>query len=230
MTLVRQLGAAAASLGLLLGACVSPLPAAAPLEATAVPVSGSGGASASRQIRGVVATETVRTVPATRAPLFDRDAPVPTPLPAQPTAFAAPVGPPLSPPQPTLVPPARPQLDPASQAAADANVATVVAVQAKASATAAGLPTLEIIMKDLAFAPQTLTVKPGTIVIWKNLDRVQHQVQGGEFDSGRIGAGSYWAATLGKPGRFAFVCSFHPTMRAEIEVSADDTKPIQLST
>jgi plastocyanin len=80
-------------------------------------------------------------------------------------------------------------------------------------------------MQDLAFSPATLTVRPGTNVIWRNLDRVQHQVQGGEFDSGPVPSGRYWATLLEKPGRYAFICSFHPTMRAEITVSPDPTRP-----
>ena len=71
-------------------------------------------------------------------------------------------------------------------------------------------------------------LKPGTTIVWRNQDRVQHHVTGGEFDSGRIHGGSQWAQVIGRPGLYQFLCSFHPTMRAEITVSTDDTRPLHL--
>jgi plastocyanin len=226
MTRVKQVGAVVACLTVALAGCLPTVPAGTQAQATAVSAVASTSESASRQIQGVLATETVRSIPPTRAPLFAAEAPPATPFPSQQTAISTP----LAPSQTVAAPPARPPLTSNSQAAANASGATAVAQIAQATATASGLPTQEIVMRDVAFAPSTLTVKPGTIVIWKNMDRVQHQVQGGEFDSGRIQAGSYWAATMSKAGRYAFICSFHPTMRAEINVSPDDTKPVQLST
>lgn len=201
-----------------LAACSVPLPASAPAENTPIPQAGE-----IRQVRGVVPSPTVPTS-APRTESLAPGAPLPTPL----SATATPVAPDVS----TLdAPPAGRtgvQLDGPSAAAATASAATAVARVQRAAATAAALPTREIIMQDLAFSPATMTVRAGTKVVWLNRDRVMHQVQGGKFDSGHMPAGQYWASLMETPGRHAFVCSFHPTMRAEIIVTPDDSRPIHL--
>ncbi|HET7767337.1 MAG TPA: cupredoxin domain-containing protein, partial [Chloroflexota bacterium] len=126
----------------------------------------------------------------------------------------------------TLAP--RAPLDAASQAALDALTGTATAQAVATQATAQALPAQEIVMRDLTFTPAALTVKPGTTIVWRNQDRVQHQVTGGEFDSGRIQGGGQWAQVIGRPGLYQFLCSLHPTMRAEVTVSTDDTRPLHL--
>jgi plastocyanin len=204
----------------MLGAsCTVVLPASAPAEATPLPLS----AGEIRQVRGVVPSPTVP-VSAARQESLPSGAPPPTPLPAT----AAPLAPDLP---PLPLPPrgqSDVQLNNPSTAAATANAATAVASIASQNATAAASPIREISIQDLAFSPATLTVVPGTRVIWRNRDPMMHQVRGGDFDSGRMQAGQYWASVLEKPGRYTFVCAFHPTMRAEITVSPDDSRPIHL--
>jgi len=201
-----------------LAACTVPLPVADRAQATAAP----SGPGASSQIRAALPVATVPIAPVATQPL-PPDAPLPTPY----GATVTPVAPAL-PALPTLAPPPRSELAPNSIPAATAIAATAIARAASATGTAAALPVQEIQMREMAFAPATLTVKPGTRVIWRNLDRVMHHVQGGEFDSGHLASGHYWAALLERSGRYAFICSFHPTMRAEITVSDDATRPVHL--
>ncbi|MGI8423880.1 MAG: cupredoxin domain-containing protein [Chloroflexota bacterium] len=214
-TRLSRLGALTA---LIFAACAGPL--AAPAEN--VRPATQGAVAEARQIRPITPTET-----AVRAVLL------PSPAPASTAPISTPLAPtvsPIAPALPTLTLPPRPPLDPASQAAFNALQATAAAQATSVAATAQALPAQEITMKDLSFAPATLTVKPGTTIVWRNVDRVQHQVQGGEFDSGRIHSAGYWASVIGIPGLYQFTCSFHPTMRAEVTVSPDDTRPVHLGT
>ena len=206
-------------------ACAVPLPASQQAAATPAPL-GPGG---STFVRGEVPTATP--LPAAPTAVLPPDAPPPTP-------FAVGTGAPLRPEATPLAPlipafsagaPAPPAtLDAGSQPAATAIVGTAVAQASRTSATAIARPSQQITIKDLAFQPGGLTVPPGTTVIWRNTDRVTHQVKGGEFDSGRMAAGTTWASVMERPGRFAFICSFHPNMRAEINVSPDTSRPIHM--
>ena len=205
------------ALALTLAACAVPFTAPEPAAQGALAGAGTGQ---SRQIKAVAATETAPRAAVVLTPTAEFGAPPPTPLAATAT--------PLPPPLPTLTLPPRPPLDAASQAALDAVKGTATARAASAIGTAAALPPREIRIKDLAFTPAGLTVPPGTTVVWRNQDQVLHQVRGGEFDSGRIQSGGYWASIVSRPGVYQFLCSFHPTMRAEITVTNDDSRPIHL--
>ncbi|HXI15243.1 MAG TPA: cupredoxin domain-containing protein [Chloroflexota bacterium] len=201
-----------------LAACTVPLPVADRTQATQAP----GGPGASSQILAGLPVATIPVAPVATQTL-PPDAPLPTPF----LATVTPVAPTL-PALPTLPPPPRSELAPNSIPAATAIMATAIARAASATGTAAALPAQEIQMREMAFTPATLTVKPGTRVIWRNLDRVMHHVQGGEFDSGHLASGHYWAALLERPGRYAFICSLHPTMRADVTVSEDTSRPVHL--
>lgn len=192
----------------------------APNTAAPIGATGNGAApqGASRRIEPVVPTATVRPQ---AAPVPEAGAPLPTPMAAAVTPVL-----PEPPALPTLTLPPRRELDGASQAAGAAIAATAAVRVANATATALARPAQEVRIQDLAFQPAILTVAPGTTVVWRNADRVMHQVQGGEFDSGHLPAGQAWAMVMNRPGRYAFLCAFHPTMRAEITVSTDDTRPL----
>ena len=203
---------------LVLAACAAPV--SAPPESARASAQAPGGASQARQVLPIAATETAARLALVPTPTPESGAPLVTPL--------APTVSPIAPALPTLTLAPRPQLDAGSQAALPAVLATATAQAANALATAQALPAQEITIRDLAFTPANVTVKPGTTIVWRNFDRVQHQVKGGEFDSGRIQAAGQWAQIIGRPGLYQFVCSFHPSMRAEVTVSPDDTRPLHL--
>jgi plastocyanin len=56
--------------------------------------------------------------------------------------------------------------------------------------------------------------------VWVNKDLVPHTAtsKAGEFDSQVIPAGKSWRFTTRKKGEFAYVCTFHPTMTATLQV------------
>jgi plastocyanin len=73
---------------------------------------------------------------------------------------------------------------------------------------------------NFAFAPTTLAVGPGRVVV-TNADGVAHTVtadDGHSFDTGSIDAGSARAITVAKPGRYAYHCEIHPNMHGTLVV------------
>lgn len=77
----------------------------------------------------------------------------------------------------------------------------------------------EVVIEGLKFAPATLEVKRGDKVVWRNKDVVPHTVTAaGAFDSGNIAAGQSWSHAMSQAGRFDYVCTYHPGMKATIVV------------
>jgi plastocyanin len=75
-------------------------------------------------------------------------------------------------------------------------------------------------MKDLAFAPATLTVKRGSEVVFENLDTAPHTVTAetpGGVDSGTLSTGRSFRLVVDQP--LDYVCSIHPSMTGKILLS-----------
>jgi plastocyanin len=72
----------------------------------------------------------------------------------------------------------------------------------------------------MRFQPQTLTVSSGDTIVWVNKDLVPHTAtsKAGGFDSKTIQADESWTYTAGTKGEFAYICAFHPAMKATLRV------------
>ena len=93
----------------------------------------------------------------------------------------------------------------------------LVAACALPAAAAGATHTVKI--EGMQYLPATLTVKRGDKVVWQNTDVVPHTATAkGAFDSGPIAAGRSGSRTMGKAGRFDYVCTFHPGMKAVVVV------------
>jgi plastocyanin len=70
------------------------------------------------------------------------------------------------------------------------------------------------------FQPESLTIKAGDTVLWVNKDVIPHTATSQErgFDSGTIASGASWKRTFTKKGDVAYICTFHPTMKAQLSV------------
>jgi predicted lipoprotein with Yx(FWY)xxD motif/plastocyanin len=66
-------------------------------------------------------------------------------------------------------------------------------------------------ISNSAFEPKTLTVAPGTTVVWKNPDSMAHTVtaDNGAFDSGNMNQGDGFKFTFTQPGTYAYYCRYH---------------------
>jgi len=90
-----------------------------------------------------------------------------------------------------------------------------------AGASASKTRTQQVEIRNFAFAPKSLTVSPGTRVVWTNHDEEPHVVTsaGSQFPSSKgLDAGDSYAVTFSKPGTYAYYCSIHPMMVGTIIV------------
>lgn len=77
----------------------------------------------------------------------------------------------------------------------------------------------QIVMKDFKFTPMSLTVKPGTTVLWANKDDEPHTVvSDGLFRSGAIDTNATFSFRFDRPGTYHFICSIHPQMVGSVLV------------
>jgi plastocyanin len=86
--------------------------------------------------------------------------------------------------------------------------------------TAGGAGGAQVVMKNTAFDPATVTIKAGESVTWTNEDPMNHTVtaDNGEFDSGNLGQGATFSFTFDKAGTYPYHCSIHPTMKGTVVV------------
>jgi plastocyanin len=86
--------------------------------------------------------------------------------------------------------------------------------------TTAGGATVQIIMKNRAYDPATVTIKVGDTVSWLNQDTPQHDVVAdhGEFKSALFNNGQSFSYTFTKAGTYPYHCSIHPGMTGTVIV------------
>ena len=76
-----------------------------------------------------------------------------------------------------------------------------------------------VVIKATSYSPLTLTVKSGETVVWRNEDFFPHTATAaGIFDSKSIDAGSSWSFKPNRKGTYAYICTFHPNMKATLRV------------
>lgn len=81
--------------------------------------------------------------------------------------------------------------------------------------------TVVITIRNFAFVRDKITVKPGDVVVWRNLDAVQHSVlasEGGSVESPLIEPRQTFSHQFDTPGTFTYNCKPHPFMKAQIRV------------
>jgi len=78
-----------------------------------------------------------------------------------------------------------------------------------------------VAIRAFQYQPATVTVQVGDTVAWTNDDLVPHTAtatKGKRFDSGSIDAKAGWRYVAKQKGSYAYVCSFHPTMKGTLVV------------
>jgi plastocyanin len=84
---------------------------------------------------------------------------------------------------------------------------------------AAAAATHTVNIEGMKFVPETITVKKGDHIVWKNNDVVPHTATAaGSFDSKSIAPGASWKQLARKAGQYDVVCRFHPGMKAKLVV------------
>jgi plastocyanin len=81
-------------------------------------------------------------------------------------------------------------------------------------------PHATVRIAGFAYRPGTITVAPGTRVRWVNRDIANHTVtfRRGPGDLGDIDRGRARAVRFTRPGRYRYVCRYHPGMRGRVVV------------
>lgn len=90
------------------------------------------------------------------------------------------------------------------------------------AAAPAGGATVAVSMKNIQFAPKSVTAKVGQTVKWTNDDSVDHNVtatSGATFKSSTFGQGASYSQKLTKAGTIKYVCTIHPGMVGTIIVT-----------
>jgi plastocyanin len=88
----------------------------------------------------------------------------------------------------------------------------------------------EVVIYDYKFQPKTLTVTPGTTLIWVNRDMAPHTAthrsfSDEPFDSGNITAYQKFAHTFRTPGTYSYLCMLHQGMTGTVVVEAQTGNP-----
>jgi plastocyanin len=88
------------------------------------------------------------------------------------------------------------------------------------AATKAAGATHTVTIEGMVFVPATLEVQRGDTIVWVNRDLFPHTATARDrsFESREIAAGASWKHVANSPGRFAYICSLHPTMKATLVV------------
>jgi plastocyanin len=75
-----------------------------------------------------------------------------------------------------------------------------------------------VVIRDLAFEPETLTVKARDTVTWRWDDgAIDHDAMGDGFHSDVMSQGTF-RHRFEEPGTYEYVCTLHPNMTGTIEV------------
>lgn len=77
----------------------------------------------------------------------------------------------------------------------------------------------EVAVVDVAFDPEVLTVRTGTLVVWTNDGELPHTVTAANlFDSGVMARGETFERVFDESGTFDYVCTLHPGMAGTVVV------------
>lgn len=96
--------------------------------------------------------------------------------------------------------------------------------EAPAGEPAEGETEADVVMQDISFQPQEITVEPGTTVTWQNEDNFGHTVTAGTrgtptdlFDAS-VSGGETFSFTFEEAGTYEYFCSIHDGMNGVVVV------------
>lgn len=103
-------------------------------------------------------------------------------------------------------------------------LALVPALHVRAAVPAAHpRASVQVTIQGFAFSPQTITIAPGTTVVWTQKDSANHTVTSDTnawTASSGLGTNQTFSVTFTKPGTYLYHCSIHPSMTARVIVTA----------
>ncbi len=77
-------------------------------------------------------------------------------------------------------------------------------------------------IRNLEFVPKAPVLKPGDVVVWKNMDLVPHTVTSNDdsSESGLIAAGAEWETVVSVDMIQEYHCSYHSSMTGRLTIGA----------
>ncbi len=80
--------------------------------------------------------------------------------------------------------------------------------------------TTNITIKNFAFSPVEVKIKPGAKVVWTNQDNAPHRIEiaTGEKSSS-LSQGDNFESVFNKAGEYVYICGIHPSMKGKIIVT-----------
>lgn len=75
-----------------------------------------------------------------------------------------------------------------------------------------------VAIKNFSFDPQTLKIKKGEKVVWKNNDSAPHSVVGGILQGNTLSKGDEFNFTFSQAGEYNYYCGIHTSMKGKIIV------------
>jgi plastocyanin len=98
----------------------------------------------------------------------------------------------------------------------------VASTAASSSGPVRAVATNSVAIKNFAFSPATITVKPGTRVTWVNHDEDAHTVafqSSLKVASNPLQGNQSFSYTFQTPGTYTYICSIHPFMHGTVIVA-----------
>lgn len=89
--------------------------------------------------------------------------------------------------------------------------------------TAAPSPAPAVVhLKNFAYVPETVTIRPGQSVRFVQDDETPHTITASDnsFDSGNLDKGKSWTHAFPKEGTYAYFCAYHTYMKGKVIVKA----------
>lgn len=82
---------------------------------------------------------------------------------------------------------------------------------------------LVVEIRKFKFVPANLAVRPGDVVVWRNMDIVPHTAtaEDGGWESGTIEAGGEQIVTVTSDMGDGYYCRFHPSMIGTLEIASE---------
>jgi plastocyanin len=81
---------------------------------------------------------------------------------------------------------------------------------------------VSVVIRNIKFLPESLTVKAGSTVVWTNRDSIEHTVTSvsgpSSFSSRTIADGQSFQVKLTRPGLYQYRCNIHRQMLGTIDV------------
>jgi len=99
-------------------------------------------------------------------------------------------------------------------------LSAAIMLSAPLVASAAAVPTVELGISKFAFAPQEISIAPGTKVVWTNHDETPHSVASSDksFASKGLDTNDTFEHIFDHEGDFKYVCTVHPFMTGVVHV------------